>query len=209
MSAKNKARGLAVMLAGALAFAPAAMAAPSVQLVSGHTTVALSPDLLNALGSLGVTPENVLPGGLHPTSNGANIVFPIPTGELDAEGPKLEILHSGGLTLTAGETRVALTSFIIENIGARGQLRLTGVVKANNTIVGRIPLFSIVLTQAPTVQPESGSSAGKLTVRQARLKLTKTAADTLNAAFGLDGVFTSGFPIGTARIVARIRDLDG
>ena len=209
MSAKNKARGLAVMLAGALAFAPAAMAAPSVQLVSGHTTVALSPDLLNALGSLGVTPENVLPGGLHPTSNGANIVFPIPTGELDAEGPKLEILHSGGLTLTAGETRVALTSFIIENIGARGQLRLTGVVKANNTIVGRIPLFSIVLTQAPTVQPESGSSAGKLTVRQARLKLTKTAADTLNAAFGLDGVFTSGFPIGTARIVARIRDFDG
>jgi len=209
MSAKNKTRGLAVMLVGALAFAPAAMAAPSVQLVSGHTTVALSPDLLNALGSLGVTPENVLPGGLHPTSNGANIVFPIPTGELDAEGPKLEILHSGGLTLTAGETRVALTSFIIENIGARGQLRLTGVVKADNTIVGRIPLFSIVLTQAPTVQPESGSSAGKLTVRQARLKLTKTAADTLNAAFGLDGVFTSGFPIGTARIVARIRDLDG
>ena len=209
MSAKNKTRGLAVMLVGALAFAPAAMAAPSVQLVSGHTTVALSPDLLNALGSLGVAPDNVLPGGLHPTSNGANIVFPIPTGELDAEGPKLEILHSGGLTLTAGETRVALTSFIIENIGARGQLRLTGVVKANNTIVGRIPLFSIVLTQAPTVQPESGSSAGKLTVRQARLKLTKTAADTLNAAFGLDGVFTSGFPIGTARIVARIRDLDG
>jgi hypothetical protein len=34
--------------------------------------------------------------------------------------------------------------------------RLTGVVKANDTIVGRIPLFSIALTKAPTVQPESG-----------------------------------------------------
>jgi hypothetical protein len=209
MSAKNKARGLAVMLVGALAFAPAAMAAPSVQLVSGHTTVALSPDLLNALGSLGVAPDNVLPGGLHPTSNGANIVFPIPTGELDAAGPKLEILHSGGLTLTAGDMRVALTSFIIENIGSSGRLQLTGVVKANDTIVGRIPLFSIKLTQAPAVTAGSGTNAGRLTVRQARLTLTPRAAETLNGAFGLDGVFTAGFPIGTARIEARIRDRDG
>jgi hypothetical protein len=209
MSAKNKTRGLAVMLVGALTFAQAAVAAPSVQLVSGHTTVALSPDLLNALGSLGVAPDNVLPGGLHPTSTGANIVFPIPTGELDAAGPKLEILHSGGLTLTAGGTRVALTSFIIENIGSSGRLQLTGVVKANDSIVGRIPLFSIRLTQAPSVTPESGTTAGRLTVRQAKLTLTPRAAETLNAAFGLDGVFTSGFPIGTARIEARIRDLDG
>jgi hypothetical protein len=205
----KKSGAIALALAGALAFAQSAAAAPSVQLVSGTTTVALSDELLNALGSLGVAPENVLPGGLHPTSNGASIVFPIPTGELDAEGPKLEILHSGGLTLTAGDTRVALTSFIIENIGSGARLRLTGVVKANDTIVGRIPLFAITLTQAPSVTPESGSTAGRLTVRQAKLTLTRTAAETLNAAFGLDGVFTAGFPIGTARIVARIRDLDG
>lgn len=209
MFAENKTRGLAVMLVGALAFAQAAVAAPSVQLVSGHTTVALSPDLLNALGSLGVAPDNVLPGGLHPTSNGANIVFPIPTGELDAAGPKLEILHSGGLTLTAGGTRVALTSFIIENIGSSGRLQLTGVVKANDSIVGRIPLFSIRLTRAPEVTAGTGGNAGRLAVRQARLTLTPRAADTLNAAFGLDGVFTPGFPIGTARIEARIRDRDG
>jgi hypothetical protein len=209
MFSRSKIGGIGLALASTLVFAQPAVAAPSVQLVSGHTTVALSPDLLNALGSLGVTPDNVLPGGLNPTSTGANIVFPIPTGELDAAGPKLEILHSGGLTLTAGGTRVALTSFIIENIGSSGRLQLTGVVKANDTIVGRIPLFSIRLTQAPEVTAESGTTAGRLTVRQARLTLTPRAAETLNAAFGLDGVFTSGFPIGTARIEARIRDLDG
>lgn len=209
MISRIKMGGIGLTLASTLAIAPTAMAEPSVQFVAGYTSVALSPDLLNALGSLGVVPDNVLPGGLQPTSAGATAVFPIPTGELDAAGPKLEIMHSGGLTLTAGETRVALTSFIIENIGASGQLRLTGLVKANDTIVGRITLFSIALTQAPTVQPESAGSAGKLTVRQARLKLTKTAADTLNAAFGLDGVFTSGFPIGTALIVGRFRDYDG
>jgi hypothetical protein len=190
-----------------MAFATTAAAAPSVQLVGGATSVRLSQDLLGALGSLGVTPANVLPGGLHPTAQGATLVFPIPTGELDAAGPVLEIIHSGGLTLTAGETRVALTSFIIENIG--NNLRLSGVVKANDTIVGRIPLFLVELTEAPEVTPGEGKGAGKLRVRNANLTLTKRAADTLNAAFGLEGVFTAGFPIGTARINARIRDFDG
>jgi hypothetical protein len=82
-------------------------------------------------------------------------------------------------------------------------------VKANDTIVGRIPLFLVELTEAPEVTPGEGKGAGKLRVRNANLTLTKRAADTLNAAFGLEGVFTAGFPIGTARINARIRDLDG
>jgi len=197
----------ALVCAGALAYGQAAIAAPSVQLTGGATSVRLSQELLGALGSLGVTPDNVLPGGLHPTARGATVVFPIPTGELDAEGPVLEIIHSGGLTLTAGDTRVALTSFIIENIG--NDLRLSGVVKANDTIVGRIPLFRIALTQAPEVTPGTGTDAGRLKVEGAELTLTNRAAETLNAAFGLDGVFTAGFPIGTARIVARIRDFDG
>jgi hypothetical protein len=197
----------ALVFAGALACSQAAVASPAVQLTGGATSVRLSQELLGALGSLGVVPDNVLPGGLHPTSRGATVVFPIPTGELDAQGPVLEIIHSGGLTLTAGDTRVALTSFIIENIG--NDLRLSGVVKANDTIVGRIPLFRIALTQAPEVTPGSGSGAGRLKVEGAELTLTARAAATLNAAFGLDGVFKAGFPIGTARITARIRDLDG
>jgi hypothetical protein len=197
----------ALLFTGALACSSSAIASPSVQLTGGATSVRLSHELLGALESLGVAPDNVLPGGLHPTARGATAVFPIPTGELDAEGPVLEIIHSGGLTLTAGDTRVALTSFVIENIG--NDLRLSGVVKANDTIVGRIPLFRIALTQAPVVTPGTGREAGRLKIEGAELKLTSGAAATLNAAFGLDGVFTGGFPIGTARIVARIRDNDG
>jgi hypothetical protein len=204
-SSRFAAAGLA--LVGTLTLALPAVAAPSVQLVGGATTVRLSSELLGALGSLGVTPDNVLPGGLHPTDDGATVAFPIPTGELDAAGPVLEIIHAGGLTLTAGDTRVALTSFIIENIG--NSLRLSGVVKANDTIVGRIPLFRIELTKAPEVTAGSGGGAGTLRVAGAKLTLTQRAAETLNAAFGLDGAFTAGFPIGTARIHARIRDFDG
>ena len=157
-------------LAGTLMFGPAAVAAPTVQLVTGATTVRLSSELLDALGSLVVTPDNVLPGGLHPTDAGASVVFPIPTGELDGAGPVLEIFHSGGLTLTAGETRV--------------------------------PLFDIELTRAPEVTGDPASGVGILRIRGANLTLTEGAADALNGAFGLDGEFTAGFPIVTARIYA-------
>ena len=164
-------------LAGTLMFGPAAVAAPTVQLVTGETTVRLSSELLDALGSLGVTPDNVLPGGLHPTDAGASVVFPIPTGELDGAGPVLEIFHSGGLTLTAGETRV--------------------------------PLRSTSRTGGRATAPE-GHARGdparaawaSWRIRGANLTLTEGAADALNGAFGLDGVFTAGFPIGTARIYA-------
>lgn len=203
------------MLAGAaglsLGLSAAVSAAPSVQLTFGVTRVALSAEFLGALGSLGVTPDNVLPGALYATGSGASVAFPIPTGELDADGPKLEILHSGGLTLTAGDTRVALTSFIIENLG--GDLQLTGVVKANDSIVGRIPLFDIELTSGPELRESRRygwfGRALKLKVRGAELTLAAPAATALNAVFGLDGVFQPGFPIGTAEIRSIVRDLDG
>jgi hypothetical protein len=209
MFSHNKIRGIGIALAGALALSQAAVAAPSVQLVKGNTKVTLSAELLEALGSLGVTPATVLPGSVVPDAPGVTVIFPIPTGELDSEGPKLEILHSGGLTLTAGDTRVALTSFIIENINSEGTLQLTGVVKANDTIVGRIPLFLITLTEAPNVTPGSSTVAAEFSVRKAAVTLTSEAADALNGAFGLAGVFTADFPIGTAKIIARLRDLDG
>lgn len=207
MLSLTKTRRLALALIGSLAVAHAASAEPSVQLESGATTVRLSRDLLTALQSLGVAPAAVSPGELEATETGASVIFPIPTGELDAAGPLLEIVHSGGLTLTAGDTRVALTTFIIENLG--GSLQLTGVVKANDSIVGRIPLFDVALTLAPEVVLPSGNSSGRIKVKQAKLTLTATAADALNGAFGLDGVFTPGFRIGTAFITARIRDNDG
>lgn len=211
-SAPARLRNVAVAAAATLsllATAPA-VAAPSVQLTFGATEVALSSEFVGALGSLGVTPDNVLPGALYVRSGGARVAFPIPTGELDAAGPKLEILHSGGLTLTAGSTRVALTSFIIENLG--GKLQLTGVVKANNDIVGRIPLFDIALTSAPSVShPVGGRLFGvaysNLSIRGARVTLAKPAADALNGVFGVSA-FTEGFPIGVASVSARVSDLD-
>lgn len=206
----TRVRGLALAAAATAAIAAPANAAPSVQLTLGVTQVALSSEFVGALGALGVTPDNVLPGALYTSSRGARVAFPIPTGELDGDGPKLEILHSGGLTLTAGSTRVALTSFIIENLG--GQLQLTGVVKANDSIVGRIPLFDIALTQAPSLSDPSkrgyfGIRSAQLSIKGAQVTLAAPAAAALNGVFGVSA-FTAGFPIGVAEVNARVSDLD-
>jgi hypothetical protein len=211
-SAVNRIRGVlvAATATAALGFAVPGAAAPSVQLTLGATQVALSSEFVGALGALGVTPDNVLPGALYVTSRGARVAFPIPSGELDGDGPKLEILHSGGLTLTAGSTRVALTSFIIENLG--GKLQLTGVVKANDSIVGRIPLFDIALTQAPALSAPGkrgilGVRSAQLSIKGAQVTLTAPAATALNGVFGVSA-FTEGFPIGVAEVSARVSDLD-
>lgn len=206
----TRVRGLALAVTATAAVAAPAAAAPSVQLTGGVTQVALSSEFVGALGALGVTPDNVLPGALYTTSRGARVAFPIPTGELDGDGPKLEILHSGGLTLTAGSTRVALTSFIIENLG--GKLQLTGVVKANDSIVGRIPLFDIALTRAPSLSDPGkrgffGFRTAQLSIKGAEVTLAAPAATALNGVFGISA-FTAGFPIGVAEVSARVSDLD-
>lgn len=205
MLSRNILGGCTLALVGTLGLAGAASAAPSLQFVGGNTRVQLSDDLLGALTSLNVTPAAVRPGRLESVANGARVVYPIPTGELDAEGPKLEVLHSGGLTLSAGQVRVALTSFIIENLN--GAPRLTGIVKVNDTILGRVPLFNLALTQAPALTPNGGVTRFELDLVD--VTLSAEAAEALNAAFGLSGVFTEGFPIGTARVLARLRDRDG
>jgi hypothetical protein len=207
MLSRNPLAGCAMALVGAFALAGTASAAPSLQFVAGDTYVRLSDDLLGALTSLNVTPAPVLPGRLEAVGNGARLVFPIPTGELDAEGPKLEVLHSGGFTLSAGDVRVALTSFIIENLG--DSLRITGILKVNDTIVARAPLFNLALTQAPVLTPTAGGQVTVVAIKGVQVTLTAEAADALNTAFGLSGVFTEGFPIGTARVAGRVRDYDG
>lgn len=205
MLSRNILGSCTLALVGTFGLAGHASAAPSLQFVGGNTRVILSDDLLGALTSLNVTPAAVRPGRLEAVGKGARVVYPIPTGELDAEGPRLEVLHSGGLTLSAGQVRVALTSFIIENLN--GAPRLTGIVKVNDTILGRVPLFDLALTQAPALTPNGAVTRIELDL--VAVTLSAEAAEALNEAFGLSGVFTEGFPVGTARVLGRLRDRDG
>ena len=127
----------------------------------GYTKVVVAPSTLAALVSLGVAPGVVAPGTVA-KADPLSLHFPI-TGY---GAHKTKIFHSGGVTLTAGATTVTITDLTID----LARLRVSGDVAG----IGRADLFKI---------RASHSRYGAV-----RLVLTKTAADALNAAFGVSAL---------------------
>lgn len=190
-----------LVIAAALAFtAGQAAAAPTVSTLGGDTRVTLSSTFLGALDSLGVAASPSFPASIR---NG-KARFPIPTGEIDAASFKGEIVHNGGLNLRAGDLTVNISSFVIDTTGSAPVL--TGLVKANDSLVGRIVLFDLALGAAPVVQ--SNGRYGSLRINDVAVTLNAEAAAALNGAFGVTA-FTAGIPIGTARVNTYFFDPDG
>jgi hypothetical protein len=166
-------------------------AAPTASLYAGYTGVTLDAGFAGALRSL-----NVALGTLPRTySGGGQVYFPISGGAIDLANAKSEIIHTGGLTLTAGATRVELSDFLIDTIESKPVL--TGIVVLNDSIVDRIPLFDIVLPAGITLPLTARGRT--LALDGVGLKLNATAATTLNSVFKVTA-FREGFAIGTARV---------
>src|SRR5579871_4144706 len=83
-------------------FSTAVFAQKTHTLYHGQTTVKLSSTLTTALADLNVHVGTVAPTEIE---EGA-AEFPITGGAIDLDTAAGNILHSGGLTLTAGETKV-------------------------------------------------------------------------------------------------------
>ncbi len=184
---------------GALAFAAVtavspAIAAPTAQINSGYTLVEFLPGFVSALGSLEIAPSKQLPATLYQRIG----FFPITGGRLDASNARGEVPHSGGLRLTRGATEVALTDFVVETTSTP---RLTGLVTANGSIVGRIPLFNLAL---PAISLPLTLPAGPetLLIEGSRMTLTTEAATALNGAFATTA-FAGGFEVGIASVYAN------
>ena len=169
-------------------------AAPTVGTYGGTTTVELDAGFVTALDSLGV--ELGLAG--NASAGAAGVGFPIPAGEIDLETAAGQIVHTGGITLTAGELTVTLSSFIIDTTGDSPVL--TGLVKSNNDLLFRAPLFDLDLP-ALTL-PLRTSRLGRLPIPGVGATLTAEAADLLNAVFEVTA-FEEGFVIGEASVLAR------
>lgn len=174
---------------------PQAIAAPTAQVTGGYTLVELSSGFVGALTSLQISPSKAVPGALYPPL----AYFPIVGGRLDASNAKGEIPHSGGLKLTRGTTQVILSDFVIDTAGAAP--RLTGIVTANGSIVGRIPLFNLAL---PALALPLNLPAGPeiLRIEGSQVTLTTDAATALNGAFSTTA-FVAGFNIGVASVFAN------
>jgi hypothetical protein len=168
-----------------------AFAAPTADFVGGKTAVTLSGDFVGALTALKVTPGTVGSGRLR---NGV-ASFPITSGAGDLGTVKLEVNHRGGLSLTAGKTVVELTDYSITNLA--GKPVLTGLVKANDSLVGRIPLFDLALSGGPKAEKVHGLT--QVSLSGVKVTLSKGAADALNGVFGVTA-FKEGLNIGTAKV---------
>lgn len=188
-------RSRTLLAAAGLAFAVSAApvaAAPTAQITGGYTLVELFPEFVGALTSLGIAPSKNLPATLH----NRIALFPITGGRLDAASAKGEIPHAGGLRLTSGATQVTLTDFVIDTTGPAP--RLTGLVTANGSLVGRVPLFAVALPalSLPLALPPAPE---QLLIEGNRLTLTAEAAQALNGLFGTTA-FAPGFGIGIASV---------
>jgi hypothetical protein len=174
------------------------LADPTIGFVRGFTTVKLASATTDALTALGVTPS-ALPGSyLHH----GRAYFPIFGGALDLETAVGEILHSGGLKFAKGEVKVTLSGFSIDTTDGAV---LTGLAAVNGDVVGRIPLFDVVLPAGITL-PLPAPEGRRFELEGAMLKLRPEAAAALNASFSVTA-FAAGLEIGTAKIRSHVRKL--
>jgi hypothetical protein len=178
--------------------APTAQAAPTLTTESGRTSVKLDRGFLAALQSLSVRPGIIEPGRLVNRHGNTFAIFGITTGVVDLKPLKAEIAHEGGLTLTAGATRVELSSFLIDLTGSRPVL--SGLVVVNDTLVGRLPLFDLNLGSAKIENLHD-----YLRVGDVGASLSAEAASALNSVFKINAL-KAGLPIGVAKVRTSLSD---
>ncbi len=194
-----------IQILGLSMAAVVAMAAPTLELRSGQTTVELSREFLGAATSLGVAVSPVSGAAVRSRNGKTNAVFPVTNGSIDTGVLRLEVIHSGGLSLKAGETLVTLSQFNIEN-AVNGTLRLKGIVTVNDVMVGELPLFDLALTESPSARPgnllrSDIALGGNVRLAGVRVTLSGEAATALNGVFNITA-FSRGLNIGTATVEA-------
>lgn len=167
-------------------------------LTGDATTVALDPGFLDALTSLKVTPGVVGDASLK----GTDISFPITGGSVTYYDPASDvrpyvqgnIIHDGsGLSLTAGDTMVELTDFVVDP----GTSELTGTVSVN----GKEAATDAVLfdLDGSTLQPLKSNPDKSATLEGTTVLLSADAAGLLNDTFGIKDL-KGGLPIGISSI---------
>jgi len=193
------------MLLGATAGTASASAAQpgrasaAVWLTGGQTWVTSAPGLAGLLLKHDIVPIATLPGSEGAGSGAGGVfvrfAFPVTGGKVNLARLTGTIDHSGGILFLDPATgkEIAVGNFII-NVGQRD---LTAVVNGNPK--ERVPLLSLGLGHAKIIVSRHAVRISGIVVR-----LTKTAADALDATFGT-ALFTAGLELGTASTLIRFR----
>jgi hypothetical protein len=181
----------------------APMPVASIPALGGvDTQVAVDAGFLEAITGLGVAPGVVGNATLSPEGV---LAFPITGGNVDYYDPAEDyrpyvqgsVSHDGsGLSLTAGETVVELTDFVIDP----GTSRLTGTVTANGAVVAEDAfLFNL---DGTTLMPLQSNEDGTAVLEGTRVLISEDAAPLLNEAFGTDAIQPEML-VGIAKITVK------
>ena len=165
----------------------------------GRTTVTLASGFVSALQGLSVTPGTVSPTRLRD----GMVNFPVTGGAIDLDTAAGQVLHSGGLTFTAGQTKVTLQSFIIDTTTKMPMI--SGLVSVDGKLLGRLPLFDLALPSGVTVPLKPYD--GQIKLKGVAVTLDAAAATALNNVYHVSA-FRAGFSIGTARAVIDLAGYD-
>jgi hypothetical protein len=179
---------LAALLSMSVAVAATAKSKKSSKVaIKGTTTLALDSGAAAALESLGITAAPIAPA----TAGDAGLAFPITSARLNGKTLAGSIPHTGGISLTKGETVVNLERFTIKIDKSQD---LTARVGGS-----RVSILNLDLSDAKITKTKK-----QVTVAGVKATLTKAAADALNAAFGTDA-FKEGLLLGDATVAGKIR----
>ncbi len=209
--------GLLVAIVAALSFAVAACGdddsttadatsaedvkpvAEIADLTGDVTEVTLDSGFVQALTDLKVTPG---PVGDAEISKDGVASFPITGGNVTYYDPASPVRpfvqgiidHNGsGLSLSAGDTTVELTDFVIDP----GTSELTGTVTANGKEAATDALLFDL--DGSTLNPLKSNSDGSATLEGTTVELSSDAAALLNETFGIDAL-KGGLVIGISSI---------
>jgi hypothetical protein len=186
----------ASLVVAALMVTSAVARAQGIYMVQGgRTTVTLSDAFLADLTTLKITPTTIYSSQLDQNK----VFFPITSGEINLLTAAGQILHSGGITLTAGTKQIRFDSFILSTTGE--QPYITALAVANGKLIGRINLFDVELSsdlKLPLV-PENGD----FFLSGSKLNLDPAGAAALNDAFGVK-TFEDNLYVGYAGLVAFV-----
>ncbi|WP_445442891.1 hypothetical protein [Clavibacter sp. km1a] len=168
------------------------------------TKVTLDAGFASALTTLGLTPGVI--GGATLDAGTGTLAFPITGGNVDYFDPEMdyrpyvqgEIDHAGsGISLTAGETVVKLTDFVIDP----GTSRLTGSVQVGEgEIMNDVYIFNLDGTTLKPLAMEGDNAVLEGTT----VKVSPDAAALLNSTFGTDAV-TDELVVGIAKITVNTK----
>ena len=150
---------------------------------NGATTLKLDPAAVAALTGLGVAPAPIQPARALAADE---LSFPIVNRFKSALRSGV-VRHSGGISLTAGSTRVELRDFDIDV----DEQVLTAIVGGS-----RVPILDLDFSSARV-----SFDRGGLTVGPVAGSLTAVAAGALDGAFGLpSGTVPAGLTLGDATV---------